>query len=480
MKQFKLLLSIFLLSLSLHGDTNNTTIEESIVKIYTVSNVPSYISPWNSTIRRSSGSGCILKGDRILTNAHVVANNTFLEVKRYGKTKRYPAKAVFISHEADLAILKVEDKEFFKDSIPLKFGTLPHIQQKATVYGFPTGGNTLSVTTGIVSRIEHHRYVHSGQKFLSIQLDAAINPGNSGGPAISNGKIIGVVMQERANSQSIGYIVPVNMIKHFLDDIEDGVYNGFGDLGLTTQRLDSPTLRKMYHLDENSSGQLIINMVYNSCAKDIIKVGDIITHIDNHSIKNDGTVEFRYHEFTSYKYFIDLHQIGDEVELDVIRDRKRLKLQVTLANDADKSLLVKTKQYDRVPTYFIFGGYVFVPLTSNLLSTKYGSTFKLRYYATQWPTKERKDVVVLLKVLASKLSQGNYNISLWAIDKINNEKFSTYKEFYEKLYNSKGDFILLEDDEGAKIAIDRNSSIKIQNDILKRYNIKYDRSIDLR
>ncbi len=102
----------------------------------------------------SSGSGSIISGKRILTNAHVVANQTFLEVKKYGDTKRYQAKVLQVSHEADLALLDVYDKSFFDNTTALEFGELPKMQDKVTVYGYPIGGNTISVSTGIVSRIE--------------------------------------------------------------------------------------------------------------------------------------------------------------------------------------------------------------------------------------------------------------------------------------------------------------------------------------
>ena len=133
---------------------------------------------------QSTGSGAIIgckDGQRyILTNAHVVANETFLEVQRYGERKRFIATVHAVSHQADLALLKVEDKSFFGDVTPLEFGELPHVEQEIVVYGYPMGGNTLSATIGVVSRIEHHLYAHSGESFLAIQVDAAVNPGNSG------------------------------------------------------------------------------------------------------------------------------------------------------------------------------------------------------------------------------------------------------------------------------------------------------------
>ncbi len=457
----------------------NEAIKESIVKIYTVAKSPDFTRPWNSSIYRVTGSGAVISGNRILTNAHVVANSTFIEVRRYGETKRYEAEVVSVSHQADLALITVKEKRFFEGIKPLTFGQLPKIEQKIAVFGYPTGGNTLSITQGIVSRIEHHRYVHSNEKFLAIQVDAAINPGNSGGPAISDGKIVGVVMQNRSHAQSIGYLVPTMIIEHFLKDIEDGKYDGFPHTGLTIEKLENPTLRRYYRLDDNVTGELIVDWVYNSTAKDVFQKGDIITAIDGHKIENDGTVEFRYHEYTSFKYYVDLHQMGESVAFDIIRKGKRKRVLLPLEHRVDDMLLVKTKRYDIMPSYFIYGGYVFTKLTTNLMAAYGNGALELRYLATQYPTPERKEVVILLKVLASSLSVGNYSVQRWVIEKINGETFPDFKTFYKKVMEAKGEILLLEDKEGIKLAIDNQKAKEIGEALLKRYAISRWKSDDL-
>ncbi len=479
MKLLKLLIMISLVTTLTYADKIPNGVKDSIVKIYTVSKVPKYLEPWNVSISRSSGSGSIIVGNRILTNAHVVANSTFIEVRRYGKRKRYKAKVLSVSHQADLALLEVEDVSFFEGATPLLFGELPKIQQKITVYGFPTGGDTLSVTTGVVSRIEHLRYVHSGESFLAIQVDAAINPGNSGGPAFSEGKIVGVVMQQRRHSQNIGYLVPITMIKHFLYDMKDGRYDGFPDIGIVTQKLENPTLKKMYKLDENRSGQLIITKLYNFNASKRIKVGDVLVAIDGHKIEDDGTVEFRHHEYTSYKYYLDLHQMGDDITLTIFRDNIEREVKFKLTHKSDDLLLVKTMEYDTMPTYFIYGGYVFSPLTSNLLASTRGSLISLRAMTREWPKEDKKDVVVLVKVLATDFNRGDHGLALWAIEKVNGEHFKTFKEFYQIVTNFDGEFLLLEDLEGSQVGIDVKKAKEAREKILKRYYIKADKSIDL-
>ena len=464
MKQLLLLL-LFVSSL-----LADMSVKDSIVKIYTVSKIPNYLIPWNSSIRRSHGSGSIILGNRILTNAHVVANETYIEVKRYGETKRYVAEVEFISHQVDLALLKVKDESFFKGTKSLELGDLPHIQQEITVYGFPVGGNSLSVSTGIVSRIEHNRYAHSREIFLAIQIDAAVNPGNSGGPAINDGKIVGVVMQQITKSQNIGYLVPAEIVKHFLKDIKDGKCDGFANLGIGTQKLENKTLRDMYKMKESMSGVMVMDISKTSSISRVLEEGDILLSIDSHNIENDGTVEFMPEQFTSLMYYVDQKQIGESVVFRVLRDGKEMDVVIPLENVADDDLLVNTLEHDTMPRYFIYGGYVFTPLTRNLLASSRSSRFN--EVASKWETKERKEVVVLLKVLADTINRGDHNFFLWMIDSVNGKKFKDFASFKALVENEKSKYILLENKDGIKVGINVNDAKEANQRILKRYSIK--------
>jgi len=477
----KALFILLLSTLFLSGNVQQDDItKQAIVKIYTTAKIPNYQVPWSSSVRNSTGSGGIIEGGYILTNAHVVANQTFIEVQRYGQRKRYIAKVYAVSHQADLALLKVEDNLFFSGVEPLIFGTLPEVEQKIVVYGYPMGGNTLSATIGVVSRVEHHTYAHSGEAFLAVQVDAAVNPGNSGGPALSDGKIVGVVMQVIKKSQNIGYLVPVSMVRHFIEDMKDGRYDGFADLGLGTQKLENPAMRRYYGLDDNISGKLIDKVIYTSSLKKIFKEGDILTSVDGHNIENDGTVAFRKHEYTDFHYFVDAYQMGETISLDIIRDKKPMRVKAPLNNSADDIYLVKTTRYDTMPTYFIYGGYIFSPLTRNLVRSTSRNRLKLSTLAAKWQTKEKSEAVVLLKVLASDISRGDNNFGMWPIDKVNGESFKNFKEFYEKMEAVKSQYIVLEDNDGIKVVIDKKEAQNKQSEILKRYNIEFDKSVDLR
>ena len=472
-----LLLGTLFLSANAHQED---VAKQAIVKIYTTAKIPNYQEPWNSSMRSSTGSGAVIVGGYILTNAHVVANQAFIEVERYGQRKRYIAKVYAVSHQADLALLKVEEKAFFEGVTPLTFGSLPNVEQKIVVYGYPMGGSTLSATIGVVSRVEHHTYAHSGESFLAVQVDAAVNPGNSGGPALSNGKIVGVVMQVIKKSQNIGYLVPVSMVQHFIEDMKDSQYNGFADLGLGTQKLENPAMRRYYGLDDNTSGKLIVKVVHNSSFAGALQGGDILTAVDGHNVEDDGTVEFRKHEYTHYQYFVDAYQMGKKIKLDIIRDKKKIAVEAPLKCTADDMYLVKTTRYDTMPSYVVYGGYVFSPLTRNLIVSTTRNRLKLSYLASKWQEEERSEVVVLLKVLASDMSRGDNDFAMWPIDKVNGETFKNFKEFYQKMEAVQSQYIVLEDKDGAKVIIDKKEAQTKQSTILKKYNIEFGKSIGLR
>ena len=183
--------------------------------------------------RRASGTGFLIDGGRIMTNAHVVAWTTQLVVRRYHDPKPYFAKVEFVAHDIDLAVIKVEDPDFYKGMKPLDFGPLPKVRSAVVTYGFPAGGQQISYTRGVVSRIEVQGYVHIGNRaFLAVQTDAAINPGNSGGPVIQDDKVVGVAFEGIAGLQNTGYFIPTVIIHHFLDDIKDGTYDGVPEAGL--------------------------------------------------------------------------------------------------------------------------------------------------------------------------------------------------------------------------------------------------------
>jgi len=479
---------IIVLFFSLSGlALDRADVKNSVVKIYAVQNRPDYDIPWNLTAPKAlSGSGCVIQGNRILTNAHVVSDHTFIEVRLHGQPKKHQARVVAISHEADLALLTVDELSFFKHTRSLELGKLPEVEQEVIVYGFPEGGDSMSTTKGVISRIEHQRYTHSQINLLAAQLDAAINSGNSGGPVMKGDRIVGVVMQIRKESENIGYMVPVPVIEHFLTDLEDGRYDGIPEDGVIFQSMENESLRKKYGLRDDQCGVLVVSVTPGSPASGQIFPGDVLIEIDGHPVADDGTVEFRPRERTSCNYYTQKHQIGEKVSMAVLRKGLVKTISFELDSAWGKNRLVPELQYDIRPTYFVYGGLVFCPLTLNYILT-WGENWSedapfnlINFYTHEQPVHPDEEVVIISRILPSEANRGYENFIDERIVGVNGEKIINLRHMISIIEKvSDETFVIFKTIKGELIAFDRTVVQAEQHLILKTYQIPADRSANL-
>jgi len=457
--------------------TDEQDLKEAIVKVYTVYNRPDYYNPWQMHGSQTrTGSGGIIGGKQILTSAHVVADQTFIQVKRAGQARKYTAVVKIIARECDLAILEVMDDSFFAGIEPLKVGELPRLRDNVVVYGFSTGGDELGITEGVVSRVEHQFYTHSQEYLLTVQIDAAINPGASGGPVIKNNKIVGVAFQA-GKGENIGYMVPAPLINYFLKDIKDGKYDGIPHLGISCQELENPDIRQRYKMTEEQTGVLLNKIRLGSPVKELLKIEDIILSIDGTNVENDGTIEFRKGERTSFVYLVQNKVVNDIVELQILRDGRLKNVEIKLTKSLGDFRLVPNEQYDTSPVYYILGGLVFEPLTLNFLKIWGPNWYNdallnlVNYYFSGEPTEDRKEVILLVRVLADEANVGYHNLGPVVISKVNGKKIKDMKDLISALENNEDKYHIIIDEEGYKIILDRAKIEASTQRILKKYNI---------
>jgi S1-C subfamily serine protease len=475
-------------SFSAHSQNNELReIEDSVVKIYTTQAAPDYFTPWRLlTPRQSSGSGSVIAGNLILTNAHVVANASYVQAQKHNDPRRYQARVAFISHEADLALITVDEPGFFSDLRALPIGDLPEPLQEVSVYGYPIGGKSLSITKGILSRVEQQIYAHSGSYLLAGQIDAAINPGNSGGPVIVNKQIVGVVMQANngRRSENLGYFVPPSIIRHVLDDRIDGSHDGFPDLGFRTQTLDSPSAKLAYGLRKDQSGVLVIKVFHGSPAQGLLEENDVILKIDHYDIADDGSIKLSENILTDYKHAIDIHHIGESVLITYARNGEVSSSTILAERALNSYSLVAGEQFDKIPEYYIYGGVLFVPLNMNLIK-RWGNDWgrsapvTLLQARNQWSSPQRRELVVALQVLASDVNLGYHDWRNWIVDFINGEPVRDFEQFSHLLRTNLEENVVLENANGYQMVINHAAAISSEAEVLSQYKIPTAHSVGL-
>ncbi|KAK4366569.1 hypothetical protein RND71_014449 [Anisodus tanguticus] len=351
---------------------------DAVLKVFCVHTEPNFSLPWQRKRQySSSSSGFIIGGRRVLTNAHSVEHHTQVKLKKRGSDTKYLATVLSIGTECDIAMLTVNDDEFWEGVSPLEFGDLPALQDAVTVVGYPIGGDTISVTSGVVSRIEILSYVHVSTELLGLQIDAAINSGNSGGPAFNDkGKCVGIAFQslKHEDAENIGYVIPTPVIMHFIQDYEkNGAYTGFPIIGIEWQKMENPDLRLSVGMAHNQKGVRIRRVEPTAPESNVLKPSDVILSFDGVDIANDGTVPFRHGERIGFSYLVSQKYTGDDARVKVLRKYKILEFKIKL--NAHKRLIpahIKGKP----PPYYIVGGFVFSAVSVPYLRSEYGKDYE--------------------------------------------------------------------------------------------------------
>mmetsp|Transcript_5326 Transcript_5326/g.12968 ORF Transcript_5326/g.12968 Transcript_5326/m.12968 type:complete len:684 (-) Transcript_5326:163-2214(-) len=475
---------------------------KSVVKVFCTDVRPNFALPWQMEQQESSfSSGFVIAGNRILTNAHGVAWRNVVRVRKHGDSRKFVATVEHVAHECDLALLRVEDPQFWSGLEPLELGDLPDLQDKIMVVGYPHGGDRISITQGIVSRVEMGSYSHSGEYLLMIQIDAAINSGNSGGPALNeDGKIVGVAFQALDEAENIGYIIPNPIIDHFLQDIEvHGKYTGFCRLGVSWQTTENEALRQYLQLvppedilDEESktyqgdailteenedvaegeneqgfddydllydteyeeetvfddTGVLITHVEPKMPTADILKSGDVIVELDGVPIASDGTVPFRGEERVLFSHLLRSKFPGDTIDVTLIRNGERIEETIELQLPPQ---LVPWYMYDKYPSYLVYCGLVFTPLSVPYLMAEFGHRWQRyapvgllapsMYGVVEDPGEE---VVVLTQVMASDATTGYEDINNVKVISCNGQRVKSLRQLLKIIEENQEPFVRFE------------------------------------
>src|SRR5438128_315123 len=454
----------------------NGKIQKSLVRITSTEVEPDYRAPWNTgAIGRGVGAGFVIEGPRIMTNAHVVSNTRYLTVERDGDPNKYPARVVFVAHDCDLALITVDSPEFFKNMVPLGFGGIPELESTVSAYGYPIGGERMSVTTGIVSRIDFQLYTHSSiDQHLAIQISAQINPGNSGGPVMQKAKVVGVAFQGYSGdvAQGVAYMVPTPVINRFLKDVGDGRYDGYVDLGITPLKLQNPAQRKFLGLKDDGRGVLVGTVVAaGPCAK-ILRPGDVLLSIDNHPIASDGNVELEG-ERVEMPEVVERKFKHDSVKFEIWRDKQSTSGSVQL--DTVPPYLMQSHKYDVRPRYVVYGGLLFQPLTLDLVEAYQPTDLRLRhffdFYVLDQLYLEHPDVIVLTNILPDPINTYLAPYRGQIVDSINGKKIHTLDELTKALAEPADRFVIDMIGDGPPLVLDPKQVEAARDRIRTRYNV---------
>ena len=469
----------------------SSMIENSVVKIFATARYPDPYQPWTKESPEDfTGSGVVIEGHRILTNAHVVKYANQVQIQANQAGDKIAATVEYIAPGIDLAVLKLDDDKFFDTHPPLtRAKKLPGIKDTVMTYGYPEGGNSLSITKGIVSRVEFAAYNYPASG-LRIQVDAAINPGNSGGPALVGDTMVGLTFSRLTDAENIGYIIPSEEIDLFLQDIADGRYDGKPAMHEGLQTLENPALRAFLKLPANVEG-MVVHKPYKTDAAYPLKEWDVITKIGDTPVDDQGMIKLGDDLRVHFEYLIQHIVTNGTVPLTIVRAGNEQKINLPVSADFPLAIPGLNGAY---PSYFIYGPLVFSAATDEFLGgylqTKYAASVVTRLSAEGNPLVTRIGdqpafpgeglVVISSPFFPHKLAQGYSGERAEVVKTINGIRVKNLNHLVEILRDSKDEFIRVECDNrfGETMVFPRAQMVAATDEILTDNGVRAQGSPD--
>lgn len=454
--------------------TIDPALRKSVTKISVKQEVRQPSTPWKrESPEQFGGSGVVIAPGRILTNSHVVEQASEILIETDQTTLPMQAELVAMDKSRDLALLEVKDEAFVKNHAPIPlFDGLPKEGSRVTVMGYPMGGEALSTTSGVISRIEWAEIGMGNEDGMRVQVDAAINFGNSGGPAFVDGKVAGLAFSGMSGSaDNISYLLATEEIVRFLDEAAAGKVDGNTVLNLDVQPLENPALRAKLGASADVAGVVVVDQKGGP-----LQPWDIITRINGQAVDNKGQVTIEGDRKVAMDCVVGRFVPTKEKSahtVEILRGGKPMTFELPAYTRANR--VIRSYPDGNFP-YLVYGPLVFSPLHEDLLSDVGGwMIFRQSpitpYLEDDRPSDGREFVSVACPLLSSPIGRGYEVIPGQTVKSVNGKTFRNFREFVQLLRDTKDEFVVFEFNEsGPERIVLRSAEIEAATEKLMDSN----------
>lgn len=411
------------------GETN-----APVVRVNVTNQPYDFFRPWSKKPPTSKrGLGILIRPDRILVTAQLVADATYLEFERAGSGEKTAAVVDVVDYEANLALLKPVQPDFLHDLQPIGL-TLAKVGDSVTIWQLEPTGAILK-TSALLTTVEITTYPSDNIALLVYRMTSSLQyrDGSFVLPAIKDGKLVGMLMRYDPRSQNLD-VIPAPVIEHFLKAAEGATYKGFPRAGIQFSPMRDPQLRRHAGLgeDEKDQGVYITEVSEDgSGEKAGLEPGDVLLSVDGIPVDQDGNYPDPDFGKVSIAHLVTTrHQTGDVLKTGIMRDKQRQMLDVALLYRPPAMENVPPYVIDTPPDYYILGGLVLQELTGQYLR-EWGNEWqnqapqRLVYYARYFDEvfgEGRGKLVLLSQVLPSSDTIGYEQLRYLLLTKINDRE----------------------------------------------------------
>lgn len=436
----------------------------SIVRVNSTNQSYNFIRPWEkgNPIARN-GLGAIVEGRRVLVTAEMVADSTYIELEKADTGEKATAKVVGVDYEANLALLAPDDGDsgFLDDMTPLAIDSSVVAGDEVQVWQMESNG-TPAWTNGTILKAAVGRYFVDGAYFLTYVMRGSLQyrEGSFTLPVMKGPNLVGLLLSYSSKEQTSD-IIPAPLITHFLNDLDEGEYDGFPNLGVSYASTLDDQLRKYLKLDEYEGGVYVRRVSEDGPAGEgNIEIGDVIVEVGGHAIDSRGNYDHPTYGKLNFSHLVRGDaQVGQELAVKVIRDGEPVDLNLTLERKMPKEFLIDPYMYDRGPRFLILGGLIFQELTLPYLkawgdSWPTRAPFKLVHahaHQGQYEEEGREKLVILSAVIRTPSTLGYERINNVVINKVNEVQINSLTDLKSALQTPKDGIHKIEFDDYPKV-----------------------------
>jgi S1-C subfamily serine protease len=453
------------------------------IKITVTSQMYNQDYPWQKMdVKKHTVSGTVIQGNMVLMSSYSLKDHVNVEVSRYEGAKKYQAEILIKDYNNGLAVLKVENKEFFNGLKPVKLADNTGVRGKKGIIrtwddlGAAREYNAETIKSSI-------RIYKPNCAVLMHTMSTNMSSGGNGEPVFINDNLAGIVTGLDAK-QGIVYVISADTIRRMIRDFNDGKYDGvpFFWIDYTAIKNDS-NLRHYLGMGKNDSGIYVTDIAHSSSGSYVLKKGDVILSIDGINVDDNGMYKsLRYGRLNFYGIIQTNKFVGDRISMSVLRKKKKIKVHFKLKPVIEKKFIIPQISYDKQPNYYIYGGLLFQELTYGLMTTWGGEWEKkadmrlLYYYYTNSMKSDngRKRYLILNRILPAACNSGYQYKQNLILKSVNSTEVRDIRHLKKLVDDFDGEFLRFDFIGSETIILKKDEVKKCRNSILKKYTIYSD------
>jgi hypothetical protein len=432
---------------------------QSIVRVNATCQTYDPVRPWLKRppfARRAIGT--ILTGNHILVTAEMVTNATYIELEKPESALKSPAQVECIDYETNLALLKADDPDFFKNSSSLDLTMDAKSGDDVEVWQLEDN-DALARTTGKINTVEVGSYPEGLGRYLVYRLSLSLQYRDNAAtlPLIKQGKLAGLLFRYDSRTQNAA-VIAAPVIQHFLQDAADGTYEGFPRMGMGYSTLRDPQLQSFVGMSRDQSG-IYVSKVLKGGPGDLggMKEGDVITAVNGLRIDPDGNYSDPVYGKISLEHIISTQSyVGDTLILQFLRAGKIQEKKISLSRKNALDFISPPYNYDEAPRYVVYGGMVFLELSRSLLKTfgnEWTSTapqklvYRDAFQEELYPGEQRR-IIIVGQVLPCDGTTSYERLAGNILTKVNGQEIKNLSDINQGLIRRSGgmDKLEFEDD----------------------------------